>query len=52
MAALDMYAERGQWDKCLETAYNQVGAARPGTTFWLQHQLTSFSRLPELPGPP
>uniref|UniRef100_H3CIP1 Intraflagellar transport protein 172 homolog n=2 Tax=Tetraodon nigroviridis TaxID=99883 RepID=H3CIP1_TETNG len=23
MAALDMYAERGQWDKCLETAYNQ-----------------------------
>lgn len=24
MAALDMYAERGQWDKCLDTAYNQV----------------------------
>lgn len=25
MAALDMYAERGQWDKCLATAFNQVG---------------------------
>lgn len=24
MAALDMYAERGQWDKCLETASKQV----------------------------
>lgn len=24
MAALDMYAERGQWDKCLDTASKQV----------------------------
>lgn len=24
MAALDMYAERGQWEKCLETASKQV----------------------------
>lgn len=24
MAALDIYAERGQWEKCLETASKQV----------------------------
>lgn len=24
MAALDLYAEKGQWDKCLETASKQV----------------------------
>lgn len=24
MAALDIYAERGQWEKCMETASRQV----------------------------
>ena len=25
MAALDMYVERGQWEKCIQTAEQQVG---------------------------
>uniref|UniRef100_A0A3Q2XZS2 Intraflagellar transport protein 172 homolog n=1 Tax=Hippocampus comes TaxID=109280 RepID=A0A3Q2XZS2_HIPCM len=29
MAALDMYAERGQWDKCLDTASKQVNQGLP-----------------------
>ena len=28
MAALDLYAERGQWEKCLETASKQVHCTR------------------------
>lgn len=28
MAALDMYAERGQWEKCIETASKQVLTCR------------------------
>lgn len=29
VAALDMYAERGQWEKCLDTASKQVLNTQP-----------------------
>ena len=31
MAALDMYADRGQWEKCLDTASKQVQATPPAS---------------------
>ncbi|KAK7878726.1 hypothetical protein WMY93_030965 [Mugilogobius chulae] len=34
MAALDLYAERGQWDKCLETASKQ--------NFWILHKYVAL----------
>ncbi|KAM4521459.1 intraflagellar transport protein 172 homolog isoform 2-T2 [Odontesthes bonariensis] len=33
MAALDLYAERGQWEKCLETASKQVHCTRISRSF-------------------
>lgn len=33
MAALDMYVEREQWEKCLETAAKQVTAGSAGEAF-------------------
>ena len=36
VAALDMYVERGQWDKCIQTAERQVGNTVAGIiqTIW------------------
>lgn len=31
MAALDMYVEREQWEKCLETAAKQVAVGSPAS---------------------
>lgn len=31
MAALDMYADRGQWEKCLDTASKQVRTTQPAS---------------------
>lgn len=54
MAALDMYAERGQWEKCLETASKQVPAARgpPQTLVGTFVHLVVVVVLSELQDPP
>lgn len=35
VAALDMYAERGQWEKCLDTASKQVLNTQSTLLSWL-----------------
>lgn len=52
MAALDMYADRGQWDKCIETASKQVRPRRQQQQqLYKSHFLFSFDLI-LLPLPP
>lgn len=45
MAALDMYVEREQWEKCLETAAKQVAVG-----FLAPETHTMFLLYPKAPG--